>query len=212
MGQNKFEGTYLFPKKKAFVTEILTVDNDGLFKYFYYDCQYLKLGRGRIEQTKDSLILKFERVPGADYQSIKTESMTGDLVSIKIRAVFKDDSSALTNGFITIKNLRTGTAFNSDGLAEFKSIRPTTIDTLELRQLGYIPVLIPISPNYSSVSGTITLSNTFYFDNGDIIKYRVDEKKGIQLAQGDYYYTRISKAKARQIIKDWGRTSVKLEL
>lgn len=212
MGQNKFAGPYLFPKKKAFVTELLTVDSIGLFKYFYYDCQYLKLGQGRIQQTKDSLILKFERVPGADYPSIKTESGTGDLVSVKIRAVFKDNSSVLTNGFITIKNLRTGTTFNSDGLAEFKSIRPATMDTLELNQLGYIPVLIPISPNYSSVSGTITLSNTFYFDNGDIIKYRVDEKKGIQRFPGDYYYTRISKARARQIIKDWDRNGVKLTL
>ncbi|CAN5448032.1 hypothetical protein BH10BAC4_BH10BAC4_09230 [soil metagenome] len=212
MGQNKFEGTYLFPKKKAFVTEILAVDNDGFFKYFYYDCQYLKLGQGRIEQRKDSLILKFERVSGADYQSIKTEYGTGDSVSIKIRAIFKDDSSPLTNGFLAIKNLRTGTVFNSDGLAEFKSVRPTTLDTLELNQSGCIPVLIPISSNHSSVSGTITLSNTLYFDKGDILKYRVDEKKGIQLSPGDYYYTRISKAKARQIIKDWNRNDVKLTL
>ena len=50
MGQTNFEGTYLFPKKKAFVTEILTVDNLGLFKYFYYDCQYLKLGHGKCEE------------------------------------------------------------------------------------------------------------------------------------------------------------------
>ena len=212
MGQTKFEGTYLFPKKKAFVTEILTVDNNGLFKYFYYDCQYLKLGQGRIEPTKDSLILKFERVPGADYQSVETEYGTGDSVSIKIRAIFKDDSSPLTNGFIAIKHLRTGAVFNSEGLAEFKSIRPTTMDTLELNQLGYIPVLIPISSNHSSVIGTVILSNTLYFDSGDILKYHVDEKKGIQLYPGDYYYTRISKTKARQIIKDWDRNGVKLIL
>lgn len=212
MGQKKFEGTYLFPKKKGFVTEILTIDNGGVFKYFYYDCQYLKLGQGRIEQTKDSLILKFDRVPGADYQSIKTDYGTGDSVSIKIRVIFKDDSSFLTNGVLFIKNLQSGTGFNSDGLAEFKSKRPLKTDTLVLNQIGYIPVLIPISPNYSSVSGTIILSSTLYFDKGNIIKYRVDRKKGIQVAPGDYYYKRISKGKARQIIKDWDRTSVKLEL
>ncbi|MFN8342045.1 MAG: hypothetical protein U0V64_10290 [Cyclobacteriaceae bacterium] len=212
MGQNKVDGTYLFPKKKGFVTEILTIDRDGRFKYFYYDCQYLKLGQGKIGQIRDSLVLNFERVSGATYQSVQIESGIGDQVSIKIRAIFEDDSSALTNGFIAIKNLRTGTGFNSAGLAEFKSIRPTAMDTLELNQIGYIPVLIPISPNYSSVSGTVTLSNTQYFDNGDIIKYRVDEKKGIQLAPGDNYYTKISKGRARQIIKEWAKNDVKITL
>lgn len=212
MGQTTVEGTYLFPKKKAFVTEILTVDNDGLFKYFYYDCQYLKLGQGRVKETKDSLILKFERISGADYQTIQTKFEKGDSISIKLKIIFKDDSSPVTGGSVFIRKLQTGTVVNGDGLAEFKSIRPKTKDTLEINQIGYIPIIIPIDPKQSGVIGTVILSNTFYFDNGDILKYHIDEKKRIQIYPGDYFYSKISKAKARQIIKDWDRNGVKLTL
>lgn len=210
MGQSKFEGTYLFPKQKSFVTEILTVDSDGLFKYFYYDCQYLKLGQGHIAETNDSLILKFERISGADYQTIQTKIESGDSISIKLKAIFKDDSSPVSGGLVFIKNLRTGTVTNQEGLAEFKSLRPKTRDTLEINQIGYIPIFVPLDPKYSEVMGTVILSSTFYFDNGDIIKYHIDGKKRIQLYPGDYYYSKISKAKARQIIKDWDRNGVKL--
>jgi hypothetical protein len=212
LGQSSIEGTYLFPKKKAFVTEILTVDKEGRFKYFYYDCQYLKLGQGQIKETRDSLILLFERVSGADYQNIKTTSETGDSISIKIKAIFKDDSSPVTGAFVAIKGLHTGSVLDSKGLGEFKSIRPKTIDTLEVNQIGYIPVFVPIHPNLSRIEGTVFLSNTFYFDNGDVLKYKIDGKKEIQLYPGDYYYSRISKAKARLIIKNWSRNDIKLTL
>jgi hypothetical protein len=212
MGQSKFEGTYLFPKQKAFVTEILTIDSDGLFKYFYYDCQYLKLGQGHIVETKDSLILKFERISGADYQTIQTKFESGDSISIKLKVIFKDDALLVKGGSVFIQNLRTGTLINQDGLAEFKSLRPKTTDTLEINQIGYIPIFIPLNPKHSEVTGTVILSNTFYFDNGDILKYHIDVKKRIQLYPGDHYYSKISKARARHIIKDWDRNGVKLTL
>ncbi|MFN7602843.1 MAG: hypothetical protein ACK5R0_15740, partial [Bacteroidota bacterium] len=74
------------------------------------------------------------------------------------------------------------------------------------------PIFVPLDPKYSEVTGTVILSNTFYFDNGDTLKYHIDVKKRIHIYPGDYFYSKISKAKARQIIKDWDRNGVKLTL
>ena len=167
------------------------------------------MGQGRVEVTRDSLILNFERIPGTEYQKIHTEFGKGDSVLISVKATYKDDSSPVTNGFIAIKKLNTGAVFDSDGLAEFKTIKPKTRDTLEINQIGFAPIQIGIDPNHSKIDATVVLSNTFFFDNGDIIRYKIDKRKGIQVYSGDYYYSKISKSKARRILKDWERDGVK---
>ncbi len=214
MGQSKYEGTYLFPTKRVYevVTEVLSIEADGRFKYFYYDQVFVKLGQGKIIESKDSLILKFERIAGADYKDIQTKSERGDSISIHLKVLFKGVSPPRVGGRALIRKLLVGAEIDPRGLSQFRSPRPKTTDTLEVNQFGYFPIVIPIDPKYSSVNGIVIMSNTFYFDKGDVLKYHVDEKRRIQCYPGNYYYSKTSKDKARKIIDDWGRKDVKLTL
>lgn len=204
------EGTYLFPKTTSFVTEILTIDKGGQFKYYYYDCTYLKLGQGHIKETKDSIILRFERMPKANYQSFDTQNETGDSLSIILNGYYDGDPSIVTGGDVWLKNLQKGTVFNADGKAILTCIRPNINDTLIVKVIGYVPIQIPVYPSNSSISGDVFFSNTFYYDKGESLTYAKDDKGRIQAYPGNYYYSKISKSKAQRIIKKRDRNDAEL--
>ena len=194
-GQQAFFGTYFsHPKDIGFLSEIFQFEEDGTFQYFLLGCEGIDFGQGEYEITEDdSLKLWFV---DSEIENIRKQiefhtNSEGNLeIDLQIKRL--EDGNNIEGATVAIRSTMTGVVSDYFGKAQLTTTKFQTPQRLRIEYLGFNSVEIEIPPSCTQVSGTIRLSDNWFYNSSDNMAYKIISWKKAGLVcncwMANYYF------------------------
>ena len=200
-------GIYYNKKKDiGFEADIFNFKDNQKFTYVFLTCTGMGVGTGSYEVIADSLILQFEdNSKFTLLQELKFTTSKEDSLSIHLTVLEEEGGYPLPGTNVYFPEEKIGWQTDMEGKMSGTIQKKGAERTLRIQYLGFGPIDIAIPPNTSVLSGTLRLTELWFYNSKDRFSFELlrggTRFKLARYKSGSITYRKITKERALEMLQ-----------